>query len=108
MVPVSLAEIEALYSGFQQKIGLPLKPAELGLVYQADKYQERGEVEKAKEMLSRVLTHYPESLMSFVRLGDIEAGRGNKASALEYYQQFLRIRPESPYIQSKIKDLEED
>jgi len=103
--PISIGEVKARYSKLQTKLGIPLKPAELGLVYQGDKYVKRGDIERAEEMFLYVITLYPESLMSFVRLGDIAAERGEKEVALEYYERFRKLLPDSPYILSKIEAL---
>lgn len=103
--PIGIVDVEERYAQLQARLGISLKPAELGLVYQGDKHVERGEDVQAEEIFKYVIGHYPESLMCFVRLGDIYLARGDKEAAREYYERFRRLRPGSPYIQSKIDAL---
>ncbi len=49
--------------------------------------------------------HYPDEAMSFFFLGELHAKAGDKAKAIESFEEALKRDPKNPFIQRKIEQL---
>ena len=59
-------------------------------------YQQLGEMEEAKQLLVPFINSYPGAYNAVLRFGVIIDQEGNTAEALQYYQSYLTLAPDSP------------
>ncbi len=88
-----LAEINAFYEGLSNRYGFDVPAAELVMVRAADALQERGEIDKAIEILEYETTLYPNMVNAWWRLAGIAAERGEIDTAIRLYEKCLEINP---------------
>ncbi len=87
----SLADIQKFYKDLYSKFGYVPDEPDVIMTLESDKLQQKGEVEKSKEILNYILSKYPESLNALYRLANIYREEGNTEKAIEYYTKCVEI-----------------
>jgi predicted alpha/beta superfamily hydrolase len=88
-----LAEITAFYEGLSHRYGFDVPAAELMMTLSADALRQRGEIDKAIEILEYDTTLYPNMVNPWWQLAGIAAEQGHIDRAISFYEKCLAIDP---------------
>jgi tetratricopeptide (TPR) repeat protein len=91
---------------FSKKIGYKVILSDYSLHHAAGKLNGMGNRAEAKTIYERLLTIYPRSLDGMFQMGMILASEGNYQKAVEYYNEFLKIRPQEVIVKNILKRTE--
>ena len=86
-------DIITFYKEISKNLGVDLPAPEHVLTMESDKLLTRGRYGELYELLEYMLSVYPNSLNALMRMGDLKRILGDYETAIEYYDQFLKIRP---------------
>lgn len=90
----SLTDIRKFYAGLADKYGFVPDEPDLVMTLKSDDLQNKGEIEKSKEILKYILTKYPESLNAIWRLANIYREEGDTAKAIQFYKWSVELNPD--------------
>jgi len=86
-------DITDFYKNISKKYGVDLVAPEHVLTIESDKLLSAGKYNELSDLLEYMLSLYPHSLNTLMRLGDLKRIQGDYETAIKYYDEFLKIRP---------------
>jgi len=85
-------DIRRHYREVSRRYGVDLPPPEHVLTIESDKFLSASKNDEVSAVLEYMLSVYPRSLNALMRMGDLKRTLGDYASAIQYYNEFLKIR----------------
>ncbi|MFC1500807.1 tetratricopeptide repeat protein, partial [Candidatus Zixiibacteriota bacterium] len=89
----NLSDIMEHYQGLSDLYGFPIDPSDQVLALQSDQLADRGMYDSALEVLHQLIETYPHSMNGYLRLGLVNAAKGDTTRAIHYFEECLRRDP---------------
>jgi len=101
-----LDKIIAYYETLSEKLGFKVNPTDVILHYAATRISSGGNRPEARRVYEYILSIYPKSLDGLFQMAQILSAEGQYQKAVEYYSEFLKIRPQEAMVQNMLKRTE--
>ncbi|MFH0761235.1 MAG: alpha/beta hydrolase-fold protein [Bacteroidota bacterium] len=98
--------IIAYYDTLSEKMGFKITPSDVTLHYAATRINAAGNGSEARRVYEYILTVYPKSLDGLFQMAQILSAEGKFQKAVEYYTEFLKLRPHEAMVQNMLKRTE--
>lgn len=98
-----LDKIIAYYETYSERLGFKVTPSDVTLHYAATRINATGNTQEARRVYEYILTVYPKSPDGLFQMAQILSSEGKHEKAVEYYTEFLKLRPQEAIVQNMLK-----